>query len=51
VPELGEALRLPVALRLGVVLVGWYVAGKELMRRRAHRLALWSKRIACGSTA
>ena len=44
-PELGEALGLPVALGLGVVLVGWYVAGNELMRRRAHRLALWSKRV------
>jgi hypothetical protein len=45
VPELGEALGLPVALGLGVLLVGWYVAGNELMRRRAHRLALWSKRV------
>jgi hypothetical protein len=34
-----------VALGLGAVLVGWYVAGNELMRRRAHRLALWSKRV------
>jgi len=29
VPELGEALGLPVALGLGVVLVGWYVAGNQ----------------------
>jgi hypothetical protein len=25
--------------------VVWYFAGNELMRRRAHRLALWSKRV------
>jgi hypothetical protein len=36
---------LPIALGLGVVLVAWYWAGNELMRRRAHRLALWSKRV------
>ena len=30
---------------LGLVLVAWYWAGNELMRRRAHRLALWSKRV------
>jgi len=45
VPEVGDAWGLPVALGLGLVLVGWYVAGNELMRRRAHRLALWSKRV------
>jgi hypothetical protein len=28
-----------------VVLVVWYWAGNELMRRRAHRLALWGKRV------
>ncbi len=44
-PEVGDAWGLPVALGLGLVLVGWYVAGNELMRRRAHRLALWSKRV------
>jgi len=36
---------LPIALSLGVILVAWYWAGNELMRRRAHRLALWSKRV------
>jgi hypothetical protein len=45
VPELGEGWGLPVALGLGVLLVGWYLAGNEVMRRRAHRLALWSKHV------
>jgi hypothetical protein len=45
VPELTESLGLPIALGLGVLLVGWYWAGNELMRRRAHRLALWGKRV------
>jgi len=40
-----DSLGLPIALSLGVVLVAWYWAGNELMRRRAHRLALWSKRV------
>jgi hypothetical protein len=44
VPDLGDSLGLPLALGLGVLLIAWYVAGNELMRRRAHRLALWSKR-------
>jgi hypothetical protein len=43
--ELPDAVGIPVAVSLGVVLVGWYWAGNELMRRRAHRLALWSKRV------
>src|SRR5438132_5001253 len=42
-PELGDSLGLAVAL--GLLLVAWYWAGNELMRRRAHRLALWSKRV------
>jgi hypothetical protein len=29
----------------GFLLIGWYWAGNELMRRRAHRLALWSRRV------
>jgi hypothetical protein len=45
VPDFGESIGLPVALGLGVLLVAWYWAGNELMRRRAHRLALWSKRL------
>src|SRR5438309_4318291 len=44
-PELGDSLGLAVALGLGLLLVAWYWAGNELMRRRAHRLALWSKRV------
>jgi len=36
---------LPIAIGLGVVLVAWYWGGNELMRRRAHRLALWGKRV------
>jgi hypothetical protein len=40
-----EEVGLPVALGIGAVLVAWYLAGNELMRRRAHRLALWSKRV------
>ena len=42
---MSDSLGLPIALSLGVVLVAWYWAGNELMRRRAHRLALWSKRV------
>jgi len=44
-PEFADAVGLPVALALGALLLGWYVVGNELMRRRAHRLALWSRRI------
>jgi len=40
-----DSLGLPIALGVGAVLVLWYMAGNELMRRRAHRLALWSKRV------
>jgi hypothetical protein len=36
---------LPVAIGLGAILVAWYWAGNELMRRRAHRLALWGRRV------
>jgi len=42
---MSDSLGLPIALGLGAVLVAWYWAGNELMRRRAHRLALWSKRV------
>ncbi len=42
---MSDSLGLPIALSLGVILVAWYWAGNELMRRRAHRLALWSKRV------
>ena len=43
--EVPDAIGIPVALTLGVALIGWYWAGNELMRRRAHRLALWGKRM------
>jgi hypothetical protein len=36
---------LPVAIGLGAILVALYWAGNELMRRRAHRLALWGRRV------
>jgi hypothetical protein len=45
VPELSEASGLPIAIGLGGVLFVWYLAGNELMRRRAHRLALWTGRV------
>jgi hypothetical protein len=45
VPELADSFGLPLAVGLGLVLIGWYWAGNELMRRRSHRLALWSKRM------
>jgi hypothetical protein len=34
----------PVVFVLVLFLVGWYVAGNEVMRRRACSLALWCKR-------
>src|SRR6266508_4062641 len=39
-----DSAGLTVAVAVGVLLIGWFWAGNELMRRRAHRLALWSKR-------
>ena len=42
---MSDSAGLPIALSLGAILVAWYWAGNELMRRRAHRLALWSKRV------
>jgi hypothetical protein len=45
VPDITDSVGVPIALGLGVLLVGWYWAGNELMRRRAHRLALWGKRV------
>jgi hypothetical protein len=43
--ELPDSLGLPIAVGVGVLLIAWYLAGSELMRRRVHRLALWSKRV------
>src|SRR5919205_3958506 len=39
-----DSLALPALILVGGVLLVWYVVGNEVMRRRAHRLALWSKR-------
>jgi len=35
-----------LALGLGVLILGWYFAGNELMRRRGKRLAFWCKQVA-----
>jgi hypothetical protein len=43
--EIPESLGLPIAVGIGALLIGWYFTGNELMRRRAHRLALWCKRV------
>jgi hypothetical protein len=40
-----DSLGPPIAIGLGLVLVAWYFAGNELMRRRSQQLALWSKRV------
>ena len=39
-----QNLALPVVAVLAVALIGWYLAGNELMRRRGRSLAVWSKR-------
>jgi hypothetical protein len=39
-----EALAFPALVTLGAAFLVWYLGGNELMRRRAHRLAVWSKR-------
>src|SRR5919204_1299432 len=44
-PEFSNAVGFPIAIALGVLLIGWYFGGNELMRRRAQRLALWTKRV------
>jgi hypothetical protein len=40
-----ESVGLPIAVGVGVLLVAWYWFGNEVMRRRAARLAVWSKRV------
>lgn len=35
---------LPIVLGLGAILIVWFVAGNERMRRRGRSLAIWSKR-------
>src|SRR5712692_2328838 len=43
-----ERWTVPVLVVLGGLLIIWYLAGNELMRRRAQRLALWCKKAADG---
>lgn len=42
---MSDSLGLPIAIVLGIVLIGWYFVGNEVMRRRAHRLAVWANRV------
>ena len=44
-PPPSDQLGLGLAVGLGLALIAWYLVGNELMRRRARRLALWSKRV------
>ena len=44
-PPLADDALLPFVLAFGALLLGWYVVGNEVMRRRAAALALWSKRV------
>jgi len=44
-PQLDNDLGLAIALAIGALLILWYLGGNELMRRRSHRLALWTKRV------
>jgi hypothetical protein len=37
-------LALPVLFASGALLIGWYVVGNEVMRRRGRSLAVWCKR-------
>jgi hypothetical protein len=41
-----QQLLVPVLIAIGALLIVWYVAGNELMRRRGGRLALWCKHVA-----
>lgn len=40
-----DQVLLPVVTVLLVFFVGWYVAGNELMRRRARALAIWCREV------
>ncbi len=35
---------LPVVFAIGALLIGWYLVGNEVMRRRGRNLAVWCKR-------
>ena len=39
-----ETVAFPALVVLGAAFLVWFLAGNELMRRRARRLAVWSKR-------
>src|SRR2546428_14061501 len=39
-----QSLALVFVFVLGAVLIGWYLVGNEVMRRRGRSLALWCKR-------
>ncbi len=43
-PEFPNDVALPIFVGVAVILLGWFVIGNELMRRRAGRLAVWGKR-------
>jgi hypothetical protein len=42
--QIGNDLGLPAFVTIGGGLLTWYIAGQEIMRRRARRLAVWCKR-------
>jgi hypothetical protein len=44
-PPVPDTIGAPIAIAIGALLIGWYLAGNELMRRRAHKLALWTRRV------
>ncbi|MDE3074501.1 MAG: hypothetical protein KGJ86_03650 [Chloroflexota bacterium] len=39
-----DRLLLPTLIVVGVILLGWYLVGNEIMRRRGRTLAVWCKR-------
>src|SRR2546428_13398717 len=39
-----QSLALVFVFVLGAVLIGWYLVGNEVMRRRGRSLGLWGKR-------
>ena len=39
-----QNLALPIVFGIGVLLIGWYLVGNEVMRRRGRSLAVWCKR-------
>ncbi len=41
---MSDELAVRIFIVIGAVLIVWFLAGNELMRRRARRLAVWAKR-------